>query len=86
MSSQRSNTFHWVVVIGAIAGIVVSASAAIFSFAEVMIGHGSGAGNILRIGVGVFSLFVGLLMIIVGGISWQELHPAAGSASHAQIT
>lgn len=73
MSSEASNRVHWTVVIGALGGSAAFVWAAIFSFTQVMIGHGGSAGNILRVGVGLLMLFLGIFFLIVGALYWQSL-------------
>jgi hypothetical protein len=73
MSSGAGNRFHWTVVIGALGCSAAFVWAAIFSFTQVMIGHGGSAGNILRVGIGLLMLFVGVFLLIVGALYWQSL-------------
>jgi membrane protein implicated in regulation of membrane protease activity len=45
---------------------------------EVVTGHGSSAGNILRIGLSIFLLAVSAILSIVAILNWRSSHPSEG--------
>jgi hypothetical protein len=66
MRSEVHPGRYWLVV-----GCSFTCSAAFLLFAAALIlqawlGHGSHAGNILRVGLGVLSLFIGIFFLTVG--------------------
>ena len=46
---------------------------------EVVAGHGSSAGNILRIGLSIFLFAVSAILSIVAILNWRSSHPSEGS-------
>jgi len=43
---------------------------------EVVTGHGSSAGNILRIGISIFLFAVSAILSIVAILNWRSSHPS----------
>jgi hypothetical protein len=72
MSSKTSRTFRWALVVSAFAGCALSMLAAIALFTAVVTGHGGSAGNFLRVGLGLLSLFIAIVLLVVGAMNWQS--------------
>ena len=72
MSSNTSRTFRWALVVSAFTGFALSMLAAIALFTEVVTGHGGSAGNVLRVGLGLLSLFIAIVLLVVGAMNWQS--------------
>ena len=72
MSSRVRGTFRWALVVSAFAGFTLSMLAAIALFAAVVTGHGSSAGNILRVGLGLLSLLIAIVLLVVGAMNWPS--------------
>jgi hypothetical protein len=46
---------------------------------EVMTGHGSSAGNILRIGLSIFLFAVSAILFIIAALNWRLAYPSEGN-------
>jgi hypothetical protein len=71
MSTGSVSKLHWTVVVAAVAGSVVFVWVAVFSFTDAMIGNGGGAGNVLRVALGLLALFAGVLLLVLGAYFWR---------------
>lgn len=81
MRSEFRMARYWLVVGGAFVG---AASFILFAAAlllQALNGHGSGAGNILRVALAIFSLVIGLLFIIAGGLYLESAGQSRDSHS-----
>jgi hypothetical protein len=77
MRSETQARSHWGIVAGAFAGAAAFAFFAVTLIIHAAFGHGSAAGNILRIGLAIIFLFVGLFLVAVGTLyrmSFDEEH------------
>jgi predicted CDP-diglyceride synthetase/phosphatidate cytidylyltransferase len=66
MESEEHPLSYWFILIGAFAGGAAFILFAVALILQILNGHGSQAGNILRVALAVFSLFVGLFCVTVG--------------------
>jgi hypothetical protein len=66
MDSEGHSLSYWFILTGAFAGGAAFILFAIALILQIINGHGSQAGNILRVALAVVSLFVGLFCVTVG--------------------
>jgi hypothetical protein len=63
---KSSRVLLWIVVVLSFAGGVFSILASLVAFADIVTGHGGGAGNFLQAGFGSVVLFVGICLLVLG--------------------
>jgi hypothetical protein len=66
MRSEQFPRSYWLVTVCSFVAAAAFVFFAIAMFLEAIYGHGGAAGNILRVGLAVASLFVGLFFLAVG--------------------
>jgi hypothetical protein len=72
MQSEATQRFHWTILICAFAGAAWSVLVAILLLAGVVAGHTSRAVEILLVGLGVLSFFIGLFFLAFGALYRQS--------------
>lgn len=77
MPSAIQDRWYWLILVGAFTGAAGFFAFAVVVLVHVFTGHGSHAGNILRIGMGIGALCLGLFLCAVGALyrlSFDEEH------------
>ena len=72
MSSKGWAPVQWTIVASVLVGAAFFALAGMSMMADAVIGQGSHEGNILRVGLGILSFFVGLFLLVVATLSWKS--------------
>jgi hypothetical protein len=71
----------WGVLIAVFVGATGPGAMAIWLFSQVMVGSGSGAGNILRVGFGAVLMLISVVSVAIGAIYLTNV--AGHSQSHS---
>jgi hypothetical protein len=77
MPSEAQDRWYWLILVGAFTGAAGFFAFAVVVLVHVFTGHGSHAGNILRVGLGIGAFFLGLFLCAVGALyrlSFDEEH------------
>ena len=77
MRSETHARFHWAIMACSFTGAAAFAFFAVTLIVQAVYGHGSHAGNILRIGLAVIFFFLGLFLAVIGilhRMSFDEEH------------
>jgi hypothetical protein len=70
--SKPEYRFRRMIVVCVLAGAACFFVAAGYSFSQLLIAHGGREGNILRIGFGLLSFLIGILLLVAGTLSWKS--------------
>jgi len=73
MKSEQYSRSYWLIIACSFVAAAAFVFFALLLFLEAIYGHGGGAGNILRVGLAVASLFVGLFFLAVGTLYRMSL-------------
>jgi hypothetical protein len=77
MPSEVEDRWYWFILTGAFTGAAGFLAFAVVVLVHIFTAHGSRAGNILRLGLGLGALFLGLFLGAVGALyrlSFDEEH------------
>ena len=66
MQSEGHARSHWLILAGSIVGAAAFAFIAVVLIVQAAFGHGSQAGNILRVALAVIFLFLALFLVAIG--------------------
>ena len=73
MRSERHPRSYWLIMVFSFAGAAGFVFFALDLILQAIYGHGGGAGNILRVGLAVGSLFLGFFFLAVGSLYRMSL-------------
>ena len=66
MQSEGHARSHWLILAGSIVGAAAFAFLALVLIVQAAFGHGSHAGNILRVALAIIFLFLALFLVAIG--------------------
>jgi hypothetical protein len=82
MRSEQYPRSYWLIMACSFAGAAAFVFLALALLLEAIYGHGGAAGNILRIGLAVGSLFVGLFLLAVGTLYRMSFDEERATQAH----
>ena len=82
MRSETHARFHWAIMACSFTGAAAFAFFAVTLIVQAVYGHGSHAGNILRIGLAVIFFFMGLFLAAIGTVHRMSVDEEHGREFH----
>ncbi|HLJ22786.1 MAG TPA: hypothetical protein VKT71_01680 [Candidatus Acidoferrales bacterium] len=79
MRSDVRASSYWMVLLGSYAGAVIFAVCAFILILQLLHGHGSAAGNILRFTLALVAIFLGFFLVAVGTVYRLSFNDDSGN-------
>jgi hypothetical protein len=80
MRSEAPRLSDWLILVCSFAGAAVFALVTLEFVAQIISGHGSPAGNAIRIAAAVTSLLTGIFCLIFGTLYWKSFYRTANKS------